>query len=87
MPGCAIIHCVRWEHEKYHNQIRRKDDRRIEKISRKRQTHFVGIHKKIIGGTNTMPLRVVELISQIEKLVDELKKICETTPLDICICK
>ena len=34
-----------------------------------------------------MPLKVVELISQIEKLVAELKEICETTPLDICICK
>lgn len=65
----------------------RKNNRGIKKTSRQRQTHFIGLHKKIIGGTNTMPLKVVELISQIEKLVAELKEICETTPLDICICK
>lgn len=34
-----------------------------------------------------MPLKVVELIEQIEKLVAELKTICETTPLDIALVK
>ena len=34
-----------------------------------------------------MPLKVVELIAQIEKLVAELKEICETTTLDIVLVK
>lgn len=34
-----------------------------------------------------MPLKVIELVLQIENLLKELKEICETTPLDICINK
>jgi len=34
-----------------------------------------------------MPLKVVELVEQISKLLAELKEIVETTPLDIALAK
>ena len=87
MPSVILFHCVRWEHEKYHNEIERENNRRIKKASRKRQKNFIGLHKKNFGGINTMPLKVVELVEQISKLLAELKEIVETTPLDIELVK